>query len=255
MWKSLRQQVVRQNKFIYLFPEEKVKLVLKSLLAVIVVNVCFYQNILAFLGLWSIGIVFYEKEKRLVLSRKEEAAREQFREMLLLTVTGQRAGYSVENAFLNSYEDLANLYGAESSICKMLQEIREGIRNHIAIAELWKRIGEECDIVEIKEFAQVLEVAVQSGGRQASVLEKTADTIADKTDTKKEIAVVMSAKVLEQKVMNIMPFGLILYLNVTSPGYFEGLYHSVGGVFIMTGCLLFYLMAYFIGEKTARIEL
>ncbi len=255
MWKSLKRQAIRQNKFIYLMSEEKLRLVLKSILVVIVVNVCFYQNIPAFLGLWIIGVIFYEKEKGFLLSKKKEAVREQFREMLLLTVAGQRAGYSVENAFLNSYEDLANLYGAESSICKMLQEIREGIRNHIAVAELWKSIGKECDIVEIKEFAQVLAVAVQSGGRLTAVLEKTADTIADKTDTKKEIAVVMSAKNMEQKIMNIMPFALILYLNVTSPGYFAGLYHSVGGVLIMTGCLLFYLVAYLVGEKIARIEL
>ncbi len=255
MWISLKQQAIRQNKFIYLIPEEKLSLVLKSILAVIVVNICFYQNILAFMGLWSIGVIFFEKEKRLLLCRKKEEVREQFREMLLLTVAGQRAGYSVENAFLNSYEDLANLYGTESSICKILQEIREGIRNHIAVAELWKNIGKECDIAEIKEFAQVLAVAVQSGGRLTAVLEKTADTIADKTDTKKEIAVVMSAKVMEQKIMNIMPFALILYLNVTSPGYFAGLYHSVSGVLIMTGCLLFYLVAYLVGEKIARIEL
>lgn len=255
MWRSLKRQVIKQNKFIVLSQEEKVRLLVKSVIVVIVLNICFYQNPIAFLELWSIGVLFYQKEKQSLLSQKKEEVRYQFREMLLLTVAGQRAGYSVENAFLNGYEDLANLYGTHSGICRMLREIRAGLTNHIAIGELWKSIADACDIVEIKEFAQVFIIARECAGNMASVLERTADTIADKTETKKEIAVVMSAKMMEQRIMNMMPFLLILYMNITSPGYFDGLYNTSKGVVTMTGCLLFYLLAYHLGEKTAKIDL
>ncbi len=255
MWKNLKRQDIKQNRFVFLLPKEKIMLLIKAIAIVIAINICFYQNPAAFLWLWCIGVFFYQKESCWLLFKKKEAIRGQFRELLLLTVAGQKAGYGVENAFLNGYEDLANLYGADSGICKMLQEIQTGLENHIAIGELWKSIGEECEIVEIKEFAGVLMIAVQSGGKMIAVMERTADTIADKADTKTEIAVVMRAKVMEQKIMNGMPLGIILYMNVTSPGYFGGLYHSVKGTVLMTGCLLFYCVAYVIGEKTAQIDL
>ena len=57
-------------------------------------------------------------EKKELLHQKKEEAREQFKDMLLLVVAGQKAGYSVENAFLKSYEDMNSLYGKDSSICK-----------------------------------------------------------------------------------------------------------------------------------------
>ncbi len=255
MWKSLRQQDLKSNKFIFFSSKEKYLLMLKSALVVVIINICFYRHMGAFFLLWTVGVFFYYKEKQQLLQKKKEEIRQQFKEMLFLTVAGQRAGYSVENAFLNGYDNLCHLYGENSGICRMLREVKAGLMNHIAIGELWKSISEECNIVEIREFSQVFTIAKESGGNMATILENTAERIADKAETKKEIAVVMSARRMEQKIMNVMPFGLLLYMNVTSPGYFDGLYGSVAGVIVMTGCLLFYLTAYFLGDKAAGIEI
>jgi tight adherence protein B len=54
----------------------------------------------------------------------------------------------------------------------------------------------------------------------------------------------LAAKRLEQSVMNIMPFAIVLYLNFSNPGYFDMLFHNVSGVLIMTGCLCAYLIAF-----------
>lgn len=255
MWKNLKQQDFKQNKFVFLSTKETCLLICKSVAAVVLINFCFYRQAAVFLFLWPIGIVFYQREKQELLQKKKEEGRQQFKEMLLLTVAGQRAGYSVENAFLNGYEDLLNLYGKDSGICIMLREVKAGLANHISIGDLWKSIGEVCEIVEIREFAQVFMIAKESGGNMAAILENAAETIADKAETQKEIAVIMSAGRMEQKIMNVMPFALMLYMNMTSPGYFDGFYGNLTGVVIMTGCLLFYLTAYLLGEKAAKIEI
>ena len=46
-----------------------------------------------------------------------------------------------------------------------------------------------------------------------------------------------------------MPMGILLYLKVTSPGYFDVLYGNVEGVCVMSVCLAVYLAAYALSER------
>ena len=255
MWKNSKRQVLYRNDYIVLSPGEKQLLLLKSMLVVSILNLCFYRHVAAFLPLLLPGRIYYRKEAEELLQKKTEDVRLQFKEMLFLAVAGQRAGYSVENAFFKGYEDLQSLYGRDSAVCKMLREVKSGTENNIPMGELWKRIGEKSGIVEIAEFASVFIVAKESGGGMAAMLENTAQTIAEKAETKKEIAVLLSAKRLEQKIMNLMPCLLLLYMNAASPGYFGALYGSVEGVLIMTVCLSCYLFVFGVSEKIAKIEI
>ncbi|MGN0377107.1 MAG: type II secretion system F family protein [Suilimivivens sp.] len=254
MWKSLKQRALENEEFISVSLKEKLLLYGKSISVVLLINYCFYQSPVAFLPLFIPGFFFYRMEEKELLHKKKEDARQQFKEMLLLTVAGQKAGYSVENAFLKSYEDLANLYGRESSICRMLKELETGLINSCKASDLWKSIGDKIDISEIKEFAAVFAIAKESGGNMTSIMERTAENIGSRAETQKEIETLLSARKLEQKIMNVMPFFLMLYINVTSPGYFSGLYHSFQGAVIMTICLVVYLLAYLLGVKIAVIE-
>ena len=43
--------------------------------------------------------------------------------------------------------------------------------------------------------------------------------LGDKIDVKKEIEATLAAKKSEQMIMSLMPVGIILYLQMTSPGF------------------------------------
>lgn len=254
MKKSLKRQEYQFSHFIRISAKEELFLIGKSILVVFMIDYCFYQSYAALLFLSLPGFCFYRMERKDLLHRKKEEIRQQFKEMLLLAVTGQKAGYSVENALLNSYEDMENLYGKDSGICRMLREIRAGLSNNRKASKLWERIGESCDIEEIREFASVFDIARESSGNIDAVMERTSRIIENRAETKQEIETLLSARKLEQKIMNVMPFLLIFYISVTSPGYFDRFYHTVQGVSIMTVCLLIYLCAYIMGAKIAAIE-
>ena len=49
--------------------------------------------------------------------------------------------------------------------------------------------------------------------------------------------------------MKLMPFGILLYIGISYPGYFDTLYHNWRGCAIMTGCLGIYLAAYVLGDR------
>lgn len=254
MLKSLKRQGMKSELYFALSLKEKILLCIKGAGIVALVDYCFYQSAGAVIWLFPIGCWIYQKEKKELLHKKREEAGMQFRELLLLAVAGQKAGYSIENAFLKSYEDMEALYGRESSVCLMLKELKNGLDNHVSSPDMWKRIGESRDIVEIKEFSEVFSIAKESGGNMPAIMERTAETISGKAEARKEIEILLSAKRLEQKIMNIMPFFLMIYINLTSPDYFSGLYHSSRGMMIMTFCFLIYVSAYLLGIKIAAIE-
>lgn len=254
MWKNLKRQAAWKDKLLQLSFRENLVLFLKSVLVMILLNYCFYQSLIAFFPLSFIGVLFFMMERKEQLHKKKEELRWQFKEMLLLTVNGQKAGYSVENAFLGGHGDLVNLYGENSSICKMLAELKAGLENQLSAAKLWKKMSENCDISEIKEFAEVFAIAKESGGNMVSIMERTSQSIESRVETQKEIETLLSARKLELKIMNMMPFLLMAYISATSPSYFAGFYHTLEGTALMTFCLFLYLAAYIIGLKIAAIE-
>lgn len=202
-----------------------------------------------------VGVMYYRAEIKELILKKKDMAKEQFKELLMLVSTGQKAGYSAENAFLSSYPDMKLLYGEDSSICKMLRILKTGRENNVDFSTLWRQMGDWTDIPEIQEFAAVYEISGKYSGNMAGVMEKTAGIIVKKMETEKEIEVLLSARKLEQKIMNAMPFLIMLYVNLTSPGYFDKLYHSLAGTAVMTLCLGVYLGAYILSRKIAFVKL
>lgn len=247
-------QLNRGNKLLPVTTRETVFLLAKSIGVMLVLNYLFYRSLWAVIPLAVIGYFYYQLETKHLLAQKREVAREQFKEMLLLTATGQKAGYSVENAFLSGYKDMVSLYGKNSSICRMLCILQYGKENNVEFSSIWKQIGEEIEIEEIQEFAQIYEISHKSSGNMAAIMEKTANIIIQKIEVEKEIRVLLSAKRLEQKIMNSMPFLIMLYISFTSPGYFDHMYHNFFGVLIMSICLFIYLMAYMLSIKIISID-
>jgi tight adherence protein B len=59
----------------------------------------------------------------------------------------------------------------------------------------------------------------------------------------------LAARRLESQIMNVVPLAILLYLQLTSPGYFDILYGNLAGICIMSACLLVYLFAYALSER------
>ena len=64
----------------------------------------------------------------------------------------------------------------------------------------------------------------------------------------------MSEKALEQKIMCVIPLGILGFLRLTSPEFLSGMYGNLTGRAVMTVCLLIYAVAYLWGKKIVGIE-
>ena len=87
------------------------------------------------------------------------------------------------------------------------------------------------------------------------MIRQTVDIISDKIEVSRKISTVISSKKMEQSVMNVVPFGIVLYIDASSPGFFDSLYHNPFGILIMTIVLVIYIFAYLLAEKITDISL
>lgn len=212
----------------------------------------FYRSVWAVIPMTTVGIMYVLllKKQKLEKSRRELVV--QFKECMLSVSTSLKAGYAVENAFLESRSDMKVLYGESSLIYQEMELVRRGLMINITLEELLADLAKRSDCEEIWQFSQVLSIAKRNGGDLTEIIHSSTELIGQRIDVRQEIHTVLSGRRMEQNIMKIMPFGILLYINMTYPGYFDSLYHNWQGVLIMTGCLLLYLGAYVLGDKILR---
>jgi len=223
--------------------------VLQSVAVVLLLAYFFYRSIWAVLPLAVVGIAYFRLQKCKKAKKCKEELAGQFKECILAVAASLRAGYAVENAFLESREDMRMLYGEQSNIYQELELIRRGLVINITLEELLEDLAERSQNEDIRQFARIFSIAKRSGGNLAEVFRTTTEVIGQRVDARQELSTMLSGRQMEQMVMKGMPFGILLYIGSSHPGYFDGLYHNWQGVAIMTGCLALYLGAYVMGDR------
>lgn len=244
----------QRDGYIQLNKKDNIKCILEGIAVVALFAWFFYRSFLALPFLLPVYLL-YQRERRKSLEKKQQKEiAVQFKDAILAVSANQKAGYSVENAFKQSYEDMALLYGKESMICKELYTVIAGLKNNVPLEGLLYDFGKRSHTEDIIEFSQVFAVAKRSGGNMTEIIERSASIIEDKVETEKEIQVVISARQMEQKIMNVVPFGILLYISAASKGFFDVLYKNIAGVAIMSICMAVYIGAVFLSNKIVDIE-
>ena len=234
--------------------KEYVLYVAEGLLLVALTGYFFYRSWIACVGLIPVLILFIKEKKKELAKKQRQELSVQFKDLILAVSANQKAGYSIENAFRESYRDMAMLYGEKSIICTELRHVIAGLENNVVLEKLLYNLGMRSGLPDVVQFADVFLIAKRSGGNMTDILSKTAAVIEQKTETDKEIQLMISSKKMEQKIMNAVPFLIIFYVGSTSKGFFDVLYHNLIGVIVMTVCLGFYLAAYLLSRRIVDIE-
>ena len=214
----------------------------------------FYRSIIAFVMLLPLGLA-YPLWKRKDL--KEERLRRltlQFKEGILVLASFLSAGYSLENGLSMSVKELEELCGADAMITEEFRQLVSGVKMNRPVELMLAQLGERSGIQDVDNFAQVFTAARRSGGELVEIIGYTAGIIRDKVQVQEEIHTMTAARVFEQKIMNGIPFAIILYIDVTSPGFFHMMYTTWAGRAVMTVCLFLYGAAVILAGYILKIE-
>ncbi len=163
----------------------------------------------------------------------------EFKDAMDSMVSAMAAGYSMENAVVESYQDLCLLYGRETSILAELRDMKEKIRLQVPMDRLFYELGQKSGVEDIITFAQIYATARKSGGNLVKIMKRTAANIGEKIEVQRDIQTMISGKKLEANFMVVIPLMILLYLQIFSPGFLDPLYQGVGRL-IMTGALILY---------------
>lgn len=174
--------------------------------------------------------------------------------MILSVSANLKAGYSIENAFGEAYQDMVMLYGREGLISRELQYMLQGLHNNLVLEDMLYAFSMRSGLDDIKDFSEIFRIAKRSGGDINGIIRNTANTISEKIQVKREIDTIIRAREFEQKIMNLIPFFIILYIDVTSKGFLTPLYRDIKGKMVMTACLLVYGVSVCLSEKLVKIE-
>ena len=212
----------------------------------------FYRSLpVFFILLIPSEIIFLRHIRQNLIEKRKYELSLEFREAIMAVLSSLNAGYSVENAFIEAGRVMEGLYG-ESLITEEFRILTRRLRSNEALEKILLGLAWRSGIEDIADFAGVFSAAKRSGGDFTRIIRKAADSIGDKMDIMREIRTSISARKYETKIMELVPFVIIVYLSLSSSGFLSSLYHGVTGTVVMTVCLALYATGFLMAEKITK---
>lgn len=254
MMKSSKQQVLNYKEY-KMNIRETICSICEGMFIVALFGYFFYRSvIITVLGMPLVYFYIRWKKKRYCDKQKQDL-QIQFKEALISIKGSLQAGYSLENAFCESYKDMAIFYGPTSIIARELKEIEKGLSNGNTINKMIFDLGERSGVEDIKEFAEVMIIGKQTGGNLLEIMDSFIIVLEEKVNVLQEIDAMVSARKFEQKIMDGVPFFIIFYLELTSKGFFSVLYEGIAGRIVMTICMLIYIASVYMSSRITDITI
>lgn len=234
--------------------EEKLAAIVKGCLFIGFVSYLFYSSIISFFCMMPYLFFYMKKEQKHLCKRRQEQLRREFKEGIQALQAALDTGYSVENAFTESCKDLEMIYPDGSYITTEFRRIVHGIRMNKTPEQMLVDFAKRSGLEEVNSFAEIFVIARKSGGDLLLIIRSTAQTIREKIQVENEIETMMTGKKLEQKVMNVIPFGILAYVRLTSGDFLDVMYGNLLGIGIMSVCLLVYIAALKLADRIVDVE-
>lgn len=233
---------------------ELFKYTLIYLILITAIAYTFYDSMTAFVIMLPLGVLYFKQIGKILAGKRKDKLRRQFQDMIDSVSSSLSAGYSVENSFYEARKDMRRLYGNDSLIAAELDHFFSLLDTGATPELILSDFGNRADIEDISDFAEIFVLAKRNGGDFNEIIGKTVKVMKEKDETEKEIAVILTGRRYEQRLMCIIPFAIILYLRISSADYLSVLYHNIFGVTVMTLCLVIYGLSYYLSERMTDIR-
>ena len=189
------------------------------------------------------------------LQQREKQLLLQFSDTIQSVTAALLGGFSVENAWKEAERELKELHGENAYMTKELRQINSGISVNQPVEKLLYEFALRSGCEDILDFSEVFLFAKRSGGNFAAIMQNTSARIREKIEVEQEIDTAVAGRKMEQKVMNIVPIGLLAYLNLTSSDFLQPLYGNLFGACVMTFSFAAYLGALTLSKKMMDIRI
>lgn len=235
--------------------KEKAKYFSIAALALFALGYIFYRSLILSLILAAGGIFAPKYMKKEIIKKRKKQLSYQFKEGLYSLSAALGAGRSIESAFEEAVKDLMILYQDEETfVIKEFDLIVKKIKMNQTVEDAVMDFANRSENEDVENFADVFVTCKRTGGDLISIIKNTSDSISDKIQIEQEIETLISEKKMEQKVLNIMPLGLIAFLSLSSGDFMEPVFTTFIGRVVMTIALALFGLSYMLSQKIMNIE-
>lgn len=214
----------------------------------------FYREIWAMILIFPFGIWAYRYMEQEKMEQKKSMFLLQFKEMTECVAAALNVGYSAENAFKEAQKEMKVIHFRKTLIGEELDYIVRKIRLQIPLEQILDEFAKRVELEDVKNFATVFAAAKRSGGDTIAIIHNTATQIGEKIDVKREIDIILTARKYEFRIMCVIPYAMIMYMQLSFPEFMQSLYGNTVGIGVMTVCLGAYVLACIIGARLIKIE-
>lgn len=186
--------------------------------------------------------------RRKITLRKKEELERQMRDYLLSIISFLRAGYSLENAMSGAEKEVVTMHGAASLMGAEALRMSRELTLKIPPEKLWQSFADRSGSENALQLAKVFSIAKRQGGDYLPVLKASVRLMDARYELKREIHTLLAGQRLEYYIMCLVPAGMLLYLNISSPDMTRYLYQDAGRI-LMAGILLCYTLAVYWGDR------
>ena len=139
---------------------------------------------------------------------------------------------------------------ASEVLRRVSDELRLGQSVGGALANMERRLPSR----EVKVIVSTLIIQQRAGGDTVSTLRGMAETLEARKDLRREVRTVMSGAVASGRAVLALGVGVLVMMNLASPGLLEGMTRVwVGRVALFVGLGLF-AIGFFAAERVTRVE-
>ena len=185
--------------------------------------------------------------------KEQQLLRMQMKEILDDLLISLRAGRSLESALISVFREMDPREKKLSY--PLFEEVVSALKVSYSAEEALSKMAEKTGIEEIRSLSRTIEICKRTEGDTAKVMEQTVRYLKDRMEIQAELRVLLARKQMEQKIMGIMPFAMILLLLLLSPGYLSVLYQTVTGQIVMAAAALLMGISLWMSRKIVQIDL
>ena len=203
--------------------------------------------VICFLELW--------QARKNGAEKRENQLRAEFLQGIKVLNASLQAGFSMENAWKEVEKEIRYVYGERSEFYQELREINQRTAHNTPIEKLFMEFAYRCKLEEMIQFAELLEFGKRSGGNWKQIIDVTVNQMMERQEVKQEIEVMVAEKKMEQEIMNLLPLGILGFLQFSAWDYMQVLYHNWLGVIAMSLFLVSYVVAILLSRKILKIRI
>ncbi len=197
--------------------------------------------------------VFYLMKKREERKRTERLRRD-FLQAVRVFGDSLLTGYSAANAVRESADSLGRILPGKSEVLTEWRRMGRLVGNGQTVEEVFRDFSERSGIGEIRDFSEMLAISLRSGGAVHLAVQTAVNRMSEQETVFREIRARLSGRIFEQRIMDLMPAAILLYVRVTSPELLIPMYTSPAGRAVMSVCLILYFAAVWLSERILKMQ-